>query len=314
MTRRILITCPQMQQYAAEYSSVLAAKGVEADLPPVVQQLDESELLQIIDRYDGVIAGDDEFTARVINQAARLRVISKWGVGIDNIDLEAARARGVRVTNTPGTFADEVADVAAGYLIMLARQLHRIDAGVRSGTWTKIEGISLAGKTLTIIGLGSIGSALGRRAQVMGMRVKGFEISAERRDAARAAGIELADMDAALASADFVSLNCPLTPENRHMLSDAQFAAMRRGVFLVNTARGPLIDEAALVRALEAGQVAGAALDVFEQEPLPMTSPLRRFDNVIFGAHNSSNTSEAARRVSELAVRNLLDALGGEPA
>lgn len=314
MTRRILITCPQMQQYAADYSATLAAHGLQADLPLVVQQLNEAELLEIIDQYEGVIAGDDEFTERVIGHASRLRVISKWGVGIDNIDLDAARARGVRVTNTPGTFADEVADVAVGYLVLLARQLHRIDAGVRSGQWPKIEGTSLAGKALTIVGLGSIGTALARRAQAMGMDVTGFEISGERRDAAHAIGIELRDLDAALRSADFVSLNCPLTSENRHMLGDARFNAMRRGVFLVNTARGPLIDETALVRALESGQLAGAALDVFQDEPLPMSSPLRRFENVIFGAHNSSNTAEAARRVNDLAVQNLLDALAGDPA
>jgi D-3-phosphoglycerate dehydrogenase len=310
MTRRILITCPQMQRYADEYSATFAAHGLHADLPEVVQHLREAELMEIIDQYEGVIAGDDEFTDRVLERATQLRIISKWGVGVDNIDLDAARARGIPVTNTPGTFADEVADVTVGYLVLLARQLHRIDSGVRSGGWPKIEGTSLAGKTLTIVGLGSIGAAVGRRAQVMGMRVLGFEIAEVQRDAARAMGVELVDLDAGLRSADFVSLNCPLTSANRHMIADAQLSSMRRGVFLVNTARGPLIDEAALVRALETGQVAGVALDVFEEEPLPMSSPLRNFDSVIFGAHNGSNTAEAARRVSDLAVRNLLDTLG----
>jgi D-3-phosphoglycerate dehydrogenase len=314
VTRRILITCPQMQRYAADYSALFAEHGLQADLPPVIQQLDEAELLTIIDRYEGVIAGDDEFTERVIAQATQLRAISKWGVGIDNIDQDAAREHGIRVTNTPGTFADEVADVAVGYLVLLARQLHHIDAGVRSGQWPKVEGTSLAGKALTIVGLGSIGTALARRAQAMGMDVTGFEIEDARRDAAHAMGIELLELDAALRSADFVSLNCPLTTENRHMLGATQFSEMRRGVFLVNTARGPLIDEAALVGALETGQVAGAALDVFEDEPLPMSSPLRRFDNVIFGAHNSSNTAEAARRVNDLAVQNLLDSLARDSA
>ena len=314
MTRRILITCPQMQHHATDYTARLAAHGLEADLPPVVQQLSERELLEIIDRYEGVIAGDDEFTERVFDRANRLRVISKWGVGIDNIALDAARAHGVQVTNTPGSFAGEVADVAVGYLVLLARQLHRIDAGVRAGGWPKIEGTSLAGKRLAIIGLGSIGTALARRALAMGMEVSGFELSADRREAVRAFGVELGDLDAVLRAADFVSLNCPLTPENRHMLSDAQFNSMRRGVFVVNTARGPLIDEPALVRALESGQVAGAALDVFEREPLPTDSPLRRFDGMIFGSHNSSNTAEAARRVSDLAVQNLLDALARDGA
>jgi len=302
-----------MQHYAADHAATFAAHGLQVDIPPVVQQLNEDELLEIIDQYDAVIAGDDEFTERVIDRAARLRVISKWGVGIDNIDLDAARARGIRVTNTPGTFADEVADVVIGYLIMLARQLHRVDAGVRAGQWPKIEGMSLAGKTLAIVGLGSIGSAVARRGLAMGMRVTGFEISGAQRDAARAMGVELGDLEAILPSADVVSLNCPLTSENRHMLSDRQFAMMRRGVLLVNTARGPLIDEPALVRALESGQVAGAALDVFEEEPLPVGSPLRTFENLLLGAHNSSNTRQAARRVSDYAVRNLLDSLAQLP-
>jgi D-3-phosphoglycerate dehydrogenase len=303
-----------MQAHADEYAEQFKALQLEADVPPVVQHLREDELLDIIDRYEGVIAGDDQFTERVITAASRLRVISKWGVGIDNIDLEAARARGIQVTNTPGAFADEVADVVVGYLVLLARQLHRIDAGVRAGQWPKIEGTSLAGKRLAIIGLGAIGTAVALRTTAMGMVVTGFEVSADRRAVVQSLGVDLGDLEDVLGAADFVTLNCPLTSENRHMLSDEQFNAMRRGVFVVNTARGPLIDEPALVRALESGQVAGAALDVFEDEPLAASSPLRRFESVILGAHNSSNTAEAARRVNDLAVRNLLDALARETA
>lgn len=306
---RVLISCPQMQRYAGDYAETLAAHSIEVDLPPVVQQLGESELIEIIDRYDGVIAGDDEFTSAVLDRATQLRVISKWGVGIDNIDLEAAHARGIKVTNTPGTFGDEVADVVVGYLVMLTRQLHRIDAGTRAGDWLKLEGSSLAGKTLGIIGLGSIGLALARRAQAMGMRVTGFEISAPHREAARAIGVATTTLEEVLPEADFVSLNCPLTATNRHMIGAAQLGSMKPGAYLINTARGPLVDEDALVSALESGHIAGAALDVFETEPLPPGSRLREFDQVILGAHNSSNTTEAVKRVCDLAVRNLLDVL-----
>lgn len=306
---RVLITCPQMQHYANDYRATLTAHGIEVDLPTVVQQLSEDELIDIIDRYDGVIAGDDQFTFRVMERATRLRVISKWGVGIDNIDLNAARARGILVTSTPGTFGDEVADVVVGYLVLLSRQLHRIDVGTRSGEWPKIEGTSLAGKTLGIVGLGSIGLALARRAQAMGMRVTGFEISAAHGDAARALGVVTMALEELLRGADFVSLNCPLTVENRHMIGEAQFEVMKHGAYLINTARGPLLDETALVRALEEGRIAGAALDVFEEEPLPASSRLRDFDQVILGSHNSSNTTEAAKRVCDMAVDNLLDAL-----
>jgi len=306
---RVLISCPQMQRYAGDYAETFASHGLEVDLPHVVQQLSESELLEIIDRYDGVIAGDDEFTSAVLDKAARLRVISKWGVGIDNIDLEAAHARGIQITNTPGTFGDEVADVAVGYLIMLARQLHRIDAGTRAGDWLKLEGFSLAAKTLGIVGLGSIGLALARRAQAMGMQVIGFEISAAHREAAQSIGVRTVALEELLSEADFVSLNCPLTRTNRHMIGAAQLGSMKPGAYLINTARGPLVDECALVSALEAGHIAGAALDVFETEPLPPGNRLREFDQVILGAHNSSNTTEAAQRVCNLAVDNLLVAL-----
>jgi D-3-phosphoglycerate dehydrogenase len=309
MTERVLITCPQMQRHAAAYVERLAGRGIAVETPPVVQQLSEDELVTIIGRYDGVIAGDDPFTARVLQQATRLRVISKWGVGVDNIDREAAAGLGILVTNTPGTFGDEVADVIVGYLVMLARGLHRTDAGTRAGGWPKIEGFSLACRTLGIVGLGSIGLALARRAEAMGMVTLGFDVSPEQQDLGRRHGVAVVSLDGLLERADIVSLCCPLTSENRHMLDARAFACMKRGAYLVNTARGPLVDEAALVEALRSGQLAGAALDVFEEEPLPASSPLRELDGVILGAHNASNTIDAVRRVNELAIENLLAGL-----
>ncbi|MFN2626143.1 MAG: phosphoglycerate dehydrogenase [Mycobacteriales bacterium] len=309
MADRVLISCPQMQVSFPAFEEQFRALGIEADLPPVEQALSEAKLLEIIDRYDGVIAGDDEFTARVLARATRLRILSKWGVGVDGIDREAAARAGIPVTNTPGTFDGEVADVCIGYLVLLARGLHRLDAGVRAGGWPKIEGTSLAGKRLVIVGLGGIGSALARRAAAMEMTVIGCDADEGARDRALASGVDVRDLRDALAIADFLSLNCPLTPQSRHLVNSESLALMPRGAYVINTARGGLVDEAALVAALTSGQVAGAALDVLEREPPAADNPLRRFDTVIFGTHNASNTAEAVQRVSERAVDNLLRGL-----
>lgn len=311
MKWRVLITCPQLQSTLRHYRHIFAKHDIKVELPHVVQRLSESELLDIIYRFDGVIAGDDEFTARVLEQAERLKIIAKWGVGIDGIDLAAAERLGIRVTNTPNAFTDEVADVVMGYITLLARQLHKLDPSVRKGGWLKIQGVSLRGKTLGVIGVGNIGRAVARRAVVAGMSALGYDVAAVPASLMEKTGMRVVGLDELLRASDFISLNCNLTASNRHMLGSREFSLMKPGVYIINTARGPLVDEGALVQALQEGKVAGAALDVFEDEPLPADSPLRQFDNCIFGTHNSSNTLEAVMRVNELAIRNLLDGLGG---
>jgi D-3-phosphoglycerate dehydrogenase len=309
---RVLLTCPQMQANFAEHADRLAAAGLECDLPPVVQALSESELLEIIDRYDGMVAGDDEITAAVLEKGAahRLKVISKWGVGVDGIDLVAARRLGIAVTNCPGAFDAEVADVCVGHLVLLARGLHVVDAMIREGSWHKVLGTSLNGATIGIVGLGGIGRALAKRVLAMEMTVLGYDPVAASQEAAAALGVRIVELDELLRSVDYLSLNCPLTADNRHLLNRDSLATVKPGLRIVNTGRGPLIDEAALVEALQDGRVAGAALDVFEVEPLPMGSPLRTLPQVILGSHNSSNTAEAGARTSRTAVDNLLRELG----
>lgn len=304
------MACPQMQAAWPSFAPHLAELGIEADLPVVVQQLSEQELLDTIGGFDGVIAGDEPYTRAVLEKASRLRILSKWGVGVDNIDWVAATDVGIAVTNTPGVFDAEVADVAVGYLILLTRNLHRIDTGVRGGDWPKPAGRSLAGLTLGIIGFGGTGTALARRAVAMDMSVIGHDIDAAAMERARQLGHAAADIDELVTGADAISLHCPLTTANRHLLDHRRFAHMRPAALVVNTARGPLIDEAALVEAIRNGQVAGAALDVFEEEPLDAGSPLRTLPNVILGSHNASNTDEAVARTSVRAVENLLAGLG----
>jgi D-3-phosphoglycerate dehydrogenase / 2-oxoglutarate reductase len=305
----VLVTCPPMQRTVDDWMGRFEALGIEVGMPPVVQKLPPDELMRLLPRFDGMIAGDDELTAEVLGSATRLRVVSKWGIGLDSIDQATADRLGIRVTNTPDTFGDEVADVVVGYMIMLARQLHRIDRSVRDGTWEKPQGISLSGRTLGIVGLGSIGRALAHRAIALGMRVIGYEIVPGTAERAATIGVQLVDLDSLIAEADLISLHCPMTDQNRHMIGVTQLARMRPGSYLVNTARGPLVDEVALVEALASGHLAGAALDVFEDEPLPPTSPLIQMKNVVLGSHNASNTREAVARVNEMAIANVLQGM-----
>ena len=302
----VIISCVQLQRNFDQFRAPLDERGIQAILPPVVQALSEDELIDLVPGIAGIIAGDDELTGAVLERADRLRIISKWGVGTDGIDRNAADRLGIRVVNTPGVFSDEVADVAIGYLVMLARQLHLTDSGIRAGDWPKPEGVSLGGRTLGIIGLGDIGQAIAKRALAMRMRVIGTDVDPAKTEAARQIGIEVVEHSAVLRVSDVVSLNCPLTAATHHMIDASALAEMKPGAWLINTARGALVDETALVDAIGRGQIGAAALDVFEGEPLPASSPLRDFHKVILGSHNASNTSEAIRRTSMLAIDNLL--------
>ena len=310
MIHKVLITCPQLQKTIDRYRSTFANNDVEIDLPDIEQQLSEAELLDIINQYDGVIAGDDPFTARVLEKGTRLKTLARWGVGVDAVDVNAAKRLGILVTNTPGVFSNEVADVVMGYIILLARGIHKLDASVRNGGWLKIPGTTLSGKTIGVIGVGNIGRAVIDRAVAFGMEPLGYDVIAPPNDFAERTDTKMVGLEGLLSTSDFVSLNCNLTPENRHMLAGEQFARMKGGGYVVNCSRGALIDEVALVEALSIGKLAGAALDSFEAEPLPPESELRQFDNCIFGTHNGSNTIEAVLRVNELTISNLFRGLG----
>ena len=312
MTWDVLITCPQLQASIGLYRDLLLQRGVQIELPQLVQQLNESQLLEIIDRFDGVIAGDDEFTGRVLEAGNRLKVISRWGIGMDAVNLDVAHKLDIRVMNTPDVFSDEVADIVMGYLILLSRKLHRLDQSVRSGGWANIQGISLRDKTLGVIGVGNIGCQVSRRAHVAGMTILGHDIFPPPPEVVEETGLRVCTLDELLESSDFISLNCNLTAVNRHMIGAKEFEIMKTGVYLINVARGPLIDEQALIYSLDSGKVAGAALDVFEQEPLPSDSRLRSFGNCIFGTHNASNSYEAVLRTNQMSIDNLLGVLEGQ--
>ena len=307
---RVAITCIQLLRDLDRHREPLDRLGwdvVPAHVPG--QHLEDDALVVAMDGCAGVVAGDDKFTAEVLGALPDLRAISKWGIGIDGIDLDAAAARGIPVRNTPGVFDDEVADVTMAYVTMLLRHLGAIDRGVRTGSWPKPPGTSLRGLTIGIIGLGGIGRAVIPRARVAGMQVIGSDPSPESAGIAADMGARVVGVHEVLTTSDVISVNAPLVPATRHLLDSSAFGRMKHGVRIVNTGRGPVIDNDALVEALRSGRVAGAALDVFETEPLPGDHPLTTFDQVLLGSHNASNTLEASARVHDIAIANLIEEL-----
>lgn len=301
--KRVMITCPPMQRSIDRYQTLLADHGIDVVCPEMVQELTEEELISMLPDFDGWVIGDDPATRRVFQAGSqgRLRAAVKWGVGVDNVDFDGAAACGLQVQNTPGMFGDEVADIAMGYTIALARQFHLIDRGVHAGQWPKPVGTSLKGKTVAIVGLGDVGCATARRMLVSGLDVIGYDPSTPA-CAETAAKIQVHDFPDRIEEADFILLCCSLNPSTRHLFNASRLAACKPGVRIINVSRGPLIDESALCDSLASGHVHSAALEVFEQEPLSDTSRLRSFEHCIFGSHNASNTREAVDRTSHMAI------------
>ena len=273
--------------------------------------MEEDELLRVVGDVDGAICGDDRFTQRVLEEASKLKVISKWGTGIDSIDQEACHRLGIKICNTPNAFSEPVADSVIGYMLCFARNLPWMDRGMKKGEWTKIPSRKLGECTLGVIGVGDVGKMVVRRAEGFGMRLLGNDLVEMPLDFLKETGVEMMGKEELLRDADFVSVNCDLNPTSYHIMSTDEFSLMKPSAVVINTARGPLIDEPALVQALENGQVAGAALDVFEDEPLPADSPLLRMDNVMLAAHNANSSPEAWEHVHHNTIRNLLNVLKG---
>jgi D-3-phosphoglycerate dehydrogenase len=287
------------------------SKGIELTTPDVVQILSVEELKELVPKHDGWIIGDDPATRQVFEagKAGHLRAAVKWGVGVDNVDFAACKDLQIPVINTPGMFGQEVADVGLGYVIALARETFMIDHGVRAGQWPKPRGISLAGKKCAVLGMGDIGRNVAKRVAACGMEVLGYDPVAKAEDVP--AGVKLLAWPQGLEEADFLVVTCALTPSSRHIVNSESLARMKPGIRIVNVARGPIIDESALVAALHSGHVHSAALDVFEVEPLPADSALREFGwRCLFGSHNGSNTADAVLRTSHIAVQKLYGFLG----
>jgi D-3-phosphoglycerate dehydrogenase / 2-oxoglutarate reductase len=310
MTLRVLISAPYFQAALPRFRPLFDARGIELVVPDVTECLAEASLFSLVSDVDGAICGDDAFTERVLRAAPRLKVICKWGTGVDSIDRSACSEMGVAVCNTPDAFTDPVADSALGYVLAFARNIPWMDAAMKGGRWAKVPGVALAECTLGIVGVGCIGKAVARRARAFGMTLLGCDPQPPDAAFLQATALHMVSLDELLARADFVTLHCDLNPTSRHLMDDAAFARMKPGAVLINTARGPIVDERALVRALERRAIAGAALDVYEAEPLPEASPLYGMSQVLLAPHNANSSPRAWERVHLGTLNALFTALG----
>jgi D-3-phosphoglycerate dehydrogenase len=290
--------------------SILGA-AAQVDNKP---DINADDLLKVAGEYDAmVVRGRTKVTAAVFEAAKKLKVVGRAGVGVDNIDLAAARAKGVTVVNAPKSTSKAVAELALGMMFCLARMIPKADTTMKQGQWIKkqLEGIELEGKTLGIVGMGNIGSSIAHKAGALGMKTLGYDplVSAEEIRKRGADPVPLADL---YAKSDFITFHLPLTPETKGMVNGQAFAQMKRGVRIIDAARGGIIDETALLAALESGQVAGAALDVYATEPPGLTA-LVAHQNVVATPHMGAQTEEAQDRAAEDIASEVLTALRGEP-
>jgi D-3-phosphoglycerate dehydrogenase len=309
--KTILFTAPYMIPFLDRFRPVFERYDLELIVPDVRERMEEADLLKYAGQFDGTVCGDDRYTSRVIEACApRLKVISKWGTGIDSIDAEACSRYGVKVGRTLNAFTTPVADTVLGYMLAFSRRQPWMDKAMKSGEWDKIPGKALSESTLGVIGVGNIGKAVTRRARAFGTQVLGNDIAVIDHVFISESGIEMTSFEDLLARADFVSLNCDLNPTSRHLMNADTFALMMPSAVLINTARGPIVHEAALIATLQAGRLAGAALDVYEMEPLPLDSPLMKMENVLLAPHNANSSPAAWERVHWNTIMNLLGGLG----
>ncbi len=310
---KVLVTARAFGRFGREPYEILEHAGCTfAPNPWQGQKLDEAQLLTLVGDIDALICGEDEVTARVMDAAKNLKVISKFGVGVDKIDVAAATARGIAVCNTPGANSESVADMAFCLLLGAARALPRTDASVRKGEWQSIIGCELYRKTLGILGLGKVGRAVARRAKGFSMRVLGFDAYPDA-EWAQSEGVALVPVDTLLRESDFVSVHLPSLPETRGFIGAAELARMKPTAYLVNTARGDILDEDALCAALMDGKLAGAGLDVFAQEPPPPSSVLLGLPSVVLAPHVAAHTTEAIHNMGMMSAQNAAQVLGGLP-
>jgi D-3-phosphoglycerate dehydrogenase len=278
------------------------------------RSLRSDELVGMVGDVDGMIAGLDNIDQAVIEAASRLRVIARYGVGVDNVDLDAARSRGIVVTNTPGANAASVAELAVGFMLALARQIPQTVAATRSGEWPRVHGLTLDGKVVGLLGFGAVGKQVARRLEAFGCCVIAHDPFVGP-DEATVWGVELLPREEVVRRADFLSLHVPVLPETRGMVNAAFLAQMKPGAYLVNTARGELVDEVALYDALQRGHVRGAALDTLRDEPPDPGHPLLALPQLLVTSHTGAHTDGAANTMGRMAMNDCLAVLrGSNPA
>ncbi|HAF47878.1 MAG TPA: dihydrofolate reductase [Anaerolineaceae bacterium] len=309
--KTVLVSAPYMLPELDRFRPVFESYDIKLIIPEVNERLSEEQILIHAGKFDGTICGDDRYTRRVIEACApRLKVISKWGTGIDSIDQTAAREFGIMIGNTPNAFTVPVSESVIGYMLAFARQIPWLDNAMKAGDWEKINGKTLSECTLGVIGVGHVGKAVLRRARAFGMHLLGNDIVEMPPDFLLEFGVEMTSLEDLMTRADFISINCTLNPTSYHLINADSLRFCQPTAVLINTARGPIVDQKALVDALQEGRLSGAALDVFEEEPLPLNSPLLSMDQVLLAPHNTNSSPRFWERVHWNTIKNLLLGLG----
>jgi len=308
---RLLVTPTSYGKNDSRLKTELEAQVGEVIYNPTGKPLTSADVAKLLPGIDGYIAGLDGIDANAIKTADRLKVIARYGVGVDNVDLRAAREKGIVITNTPGANSVSVAELALGLMLALARQIPEAVEAVQQGKWPRSAGLSLEGKTIGILGLGAIGKQLARRLAGFDCRVLAFDPCADAAFA-RDNHVELVKMDAAIEQSDFISLHLPLSTETRCLVNDAFLNKVKKGSFLINTSRGEVIDEDALLRALQTGHLKGVALDAFTTEPPDPKNPLLALPQVIATPHLGAQTDGATSNMGWLAMKDCLAVLRNE--
>ena len=312
MKAKVLIATRSFGSTSQKPWQVLAEAGCETVQADMSQKMTEQRLIDLLGGVQAAIVGVVPMTARVLENVRGLEVVSAHGVGVDYIDLKAAAKLGVIVANCPGANDQAVADLAIGLMVAIARQIPFADQDVRNGKWGRYHGSELWKKTLSLVGLGRIGNGVAKRALGFEMQVLAYDPYVDEVQA-EAIGVRMSSFEEVISAADFLSLHAALTEETRHMIGNSELEHVKPSAFLINTARGGLVDEEALYKALVQGKLAGAALDVFDCEP-PVGSPLLELGNVVLTPHIGAHTKEAIERVGVLAAQNVVQGLQtGEP-
>ncbi len=312
MTQKILITPRTFGVADAEPLEYLEKRGYEIVMNPYGRLLTEAELIEHAHDVDGIIVGLDPITKDVMDAAKKLKVISKYGVGIDNIDVDYATSLGIPITNTPGTNNTAVAELTMGLILDVARQISHSFRKICRGEWERSQGLELGDKVLGLIGTGQIGKEVARLAKAFRMDIICYDIYPDA-PWAEEMGAKYVPLHELLSTSDIISLHLPLCNGTKHLISSAELALMKPTAIIINTARGGVVDEDALYQALQDKTIAGAGLDVFETEP-PFGSPLINLDNVVMTSHIGSHTSDSITRMGWLAVKNLVAELSGHRA
>jgi D-3-phosphoglycerate dehydrogenase len=311
----VLLSAPYIIPFIDRFRPVFAQYELEVIIAPVQERLEESDILRYAGQFDGAICGDDRYSQSALEACSpRLKVISKWGTGIDSIDQQAAEHLGIKVCRTVNAFTLPVADTVMGYMLAFVRRLPWMDQDMKTGNWNKIPGRSLSECTLGVIGLGNCGKAVLRRARAFGMQLFGNDIVPIAPDFLVENSVELTNLENLLERCDFVTLHCDLNPTSYHLMNEHTLKLMKPSGVLINTSRGPVVCEPDLVRALQERRIAGAALDVYENEPLPKDSPLLSMNQVMLAPHNANSSPAAWERVHWNTIRNLVTGLGLDTA